>query len=508
MEKGFASYEIGTDTKVLSPFIDMTLTHDAAEEYTLPDYYPEIRRVLSVTARALPESKYLSENKMECGGTVTFCILYVGDDGKITSAPYAFAYTASTALPQSNPKLSCITADTRAESPSCRVLAPRRISLKTRLKTRILADKMADCEERVSAADSSKITPADELAMERKKEKLKSAFRTSAAYTGSVSGAVNEQAALTPISCDGVVHISSARAMSDAVAVRGEAVISVLCATDDGRYITLKGKEPIEASIPCDGASDGDMARAWGLCAASGAKVSDTMPGRLDWEMEYDLGVEAVGERYAQVTRDLYSTEYETDVTFGETEILSPLAAFMGNVSCDGSAPLESAGAQLICANAEAVADKLDVSKGRGVVSGTCTVKAVLGGDEIRTAELAIPFTCEWDISQGGAPEGGECVSRCDVRVIGLGARVDGDKLLVNGEIGISVMMLSKNKSRAVAAAVIDRGAPIVRRDNEIKLYYPEKDDTMWSIAKKYHVPMADLERENGAEITGTAVIL
>ena len=47
--------------KLLKISDDTQLNHEVSEEFSLPDYVPEIRKLLVVRACALPESKYISQ---------------------------------------------------------------------------------------------------------------------------------------------------------------------------------------------------------------------------------------------------------------------------------------------------------------------------------------------------------------------------------------------------------------------------------------------------------------
>ena len=55
---------------------DTQMTSEVSEEFSLPDYVPEVRKVLTVRASALPEQKYLSDTTLEFSGTRRKCALF------------------------------------------------------------------------------------------------------------------------------------------------------------------------------------------------------------------------------------------------------------------------------------------------------------------------------------------------------------------------------------------------------------------------------------------------
>lgn len=72
---------------------DTENTVDVSEDFVLPDYCPEVRRVLGVTARASVGGKYLSGEELEADGDVTYTVVYMGGEGEICQSSRTSAYT-------------------------------------------------------------------------------------------------------------------------------------------------------------------------------------------------------------------------------------------------------------------------------------------------------------------------------------------------------------------------------------------------------------------------------
>ena len=116
---------------------DTENTVDVSEDFVLPDYCPEVRRVLGVTARASVGGKYLSGEELEADGDVTYTVVYMGGEGEICQSSQTSAYTGHIPLKTEEGDrftpgdivLSCA-----AEGVNCRVTSPRRITLSSRVK--------------------------------------------------------------------------------------------------------------------------------------------------------------------------------------------------------------------------------------------------------------------------------------------------------------------------------------------------------------------------------------
>ena len=80
---------------VTVPYCDITVSDEVSEEISLADYYPEVRRIVSVIARVIPEGKFMSGNTVECDGAVSFIVTYLGEDRTLAAVPFTVAYSVT-----------------------------------------------------------------------------------------------------------------------------------------------------------------------------------------------------------------------------------------------------------------------------------------------------------------------------------------------------------------------------------------------------------------------------
>ena len=57
--------------------LDRILTQDITQELSLPDYQPEIKRLLRVNATIQPPTRYIGGGNIEFSGNVDFTVLYL-----------------------------------------------------------------------------------------------------------------------------------------------------------------------------------------------------------------------------------------------------------------------------------------------------------------------------------------------------------------------------------------------------------------------------------------------
>ena len=116
--------------------VKKTDVREVTAEYTLPDYLPDITRLLRVSAKATVPEKYPGAGNTEYDGKVIFDVVYSTGDGEIRCAVFDSEYSGSFPTPEAD-DFSCITISANAETASCRLGSPRKLTLKCKLPVSI-----------------------------------------------------------------------------------------------------------------------------------------------------------------------------------------------------------------------------------------------------------------------------------------------------------------------------------------------------------------------------------
>jgi hypothetical protein len=64
-----------------------TLFAECAEDFVLPDYLPEIRKLIRVDALPVSTGHFVGSEEVEFAGQVRYTLLYTDAEGKLTSVP-------------------------------------------------------------------------------------------------------------------------------------------------------------------------------------------------------------------------------------------------------------------------------------------------------------------------------------------------------------------------------------------------------------------------------------
>ena len=508
------------------PFPVHNLTTEVAGDFTLPDYQPEIKRLLRIGVNLLPPNR-LSGDTSEITGMMDYFVLYVGQDDGVYCAPLSTEYRMgeeanwdTAGMPAGMPAairepMTCI-CDLSYEVPVGRVTAPRRLHIRCKVKARV--ETYGECPLR---AEGSEEDPAAEI--------LTATTRVGRLYRELGEPlALQDDVILAPadgemrvICAEGRVMMTEAAAASGEVQCRGEVTVKLtLCPAENGfsfgddsrepavtpELTVLHRKIPFTHSIRIEGVTPDCTAMACGYCT----EISVLME---EGHLHVDLGVvcEARAQKNEAVSyvKDLYSTRRKGECRYAAYPTRRALRALNGNFTLSDSLPLSEAGidpaARVVDVTATAIPQELvsDPGKLRSVLTGKCLCHLLLLRDgEYATAEMELPFRYEFDdqslLRADTAGKGDTAPStRFDgcVTVVNCRARMDGERVGIDAELAVAI----RSHMPAPFSALTDftHGGEITRRRGEYVVCFPAADDTVWAVAKRYHAPMAALAAAN-----------
>lgn len=453
---------------------------DASEDFSLPDYIPEVRRIVGVQASSTVDGKYMNGEELEVDGSVLYTVIYLGGDGGLCSVPLSTSFDARIPVKSAEGDsfgVDDISLSSLPENVTCRVTAPRRLTLSSKVKLRIFSQRLMDCGEKIEPAEL-----ASTVRLKPKKAGYASVL--SLRYNGECGGEIREREGTKVISAQGSININEAKAAADGIAVSGEARIAVLLLTPDGVYTTAKGRNAVDVVIPCDTAGLLSAA-AYGRCLM--CEIEAAEDGLITWNMEYDIDCDAVKGGESEISVDGYSPDYGEECAFADIAALSCVKGVNGRLSVSGSRQIRP-GMSYAGGWGRAVFDKAERNGGRLVLTGNAYVTSVLCGDgEAVGEECVIPvkYECDGDsVSDSGAP----MVCKCEIAVCDTSGRCDGETLNVTAELSINGVFLAENGVRYLSQMNLDTSAPVAKKKNVIRICVPDKTEDEWDIMKRYRV--------------------
>ncbi len=508
------------------PILDKVLTTEVSGDYSLPDYQPEIKRLLRIGVNVLPPNRFAGSNGTELGGTMDYYVLYMGHDGGIYCAPLSAEYrmeaqpdgTASGGMTEAGEPMVCL-CDAVAETPVGRVTAPRRLNIRCKIRAGVKLygecplDGMGD---------------GDDATLER----LMDEAEVGRLYWGMGDPLPLQDDVILPpaegemrvVCAEGQVMVTEATPALGLVNCRGEVTVKLtLCPAETAEAFAsdtaveaktppaltvLQRKLPFSQAVAVEGVTPACTATACGYCTDLAVQMEE---GHLHLDLGLLNEVRAQKNETVPYVRDLYSTRREGVCRHTAYPAELAVRTLNGNFTLSDSLPLTELAidpaARVADVTAAAMPEELtaDAAKGRCLLTGKCRCHLLLLKDgEYTSADMTLPFRYEFD-DQTLARDGGTAERHFDgnVTVVNCRARMDGERVGVDAELAVALR--THTPAPFTALSDVELGEEVTRRRGEYVVCFPAPTDSVWSVAKRYHAPMAALTAANNLPAGGKA---
>ena len=479
---------------------------EVSEDYTLPDYRPEIRRVVGVRGTAAVDGKYLSGEELEADGSVTWNVAYLDPEGRLCEVSETTSFGARLpARSDPSPGTSAsgagegdrfgtgdliLTAD--AENAGCRVTGPRRVTLSARVRLGLLSQKPADM-----SLNTEELPPECAASVRRKTKRVGTARMSEVRGSFEVSGEIREKEGRIA-GAQGTVCVTETKIEGDRLSFCGDAMVTVLLAREDpqtGReeYLITRGRARTEESIAVP-AENTALRR-----AAVFPKVilteleTDPQSGVIRWRMEYDADAALIRQGESEVTEDAYSPDIATKSEERSCLSLSATAVRNGRLTLTGRFRT-GRGAEFLGGWGTADPGKCAVQGGKAQTAGSVKLTLLTRtGDEIGADEVTLPLRYEWEALPGADDADEDLLSgRLEAGVAEISARPaeteSGIEWTVTAELWIAAAVLRAEPVRGTVRLIPAQEEEPPRK-NVIRVYVPEPDETPWDVEKRFRLP-------------------
>ena len=483
----------GLAARLQIPISDKSVVTELSGDFVLPDYQPEIKRLLRVVAAVLPPSKYISDREAELAGGIDYYVYYLGSDNMPYCAPLTTEYKINMPFDSDstdgNELLHPVGggAVILPDMISGRVTAPRKLNIKCRLKSRIQVFGDMPIEDGYShGEDGLQVLRGSAVASECLRGVGDIVRVSDEMICDSREGDVRV------ISAEGRALMSEVSAIEDAVACRGELYLKLLlCKEDEGvPYVSVR-KLPLSTTVPLEGARSVDSACAKGSVCELNVTVEE---GRILMESGVMIEAQVAHPEVVEYVKDVYSISRQSENSYKSVSFPSDMVAFGGNFTLSDSLSLDESGiphgARIIDACGRAAVEEYSFEDGKCAIIGKASFSMLTEKDgEFGSYEIDMPFS--YRIS--AKSEVSEAICECEV--ISVRARADGERVGIDAEIGIVGSAYAIKTEKMLSNASF--GDEMASQRGEIVVCYPSNEDTLWSVAKRYGAAVERLKNSN-----------
>ena len=435
---------------------ELTLTQEETAETIVPDYCPDIARIIETTGKVFLHSREMRDGRAEISGTVRVTVLYTPEgEGGIRTLEFAMPFTVETDG-RSLPDCAALLADTEPELLETRMLNPRKVFTHCKLVTRLTG------YQRRPLCFCTDAEAGPELCIEKKQEQQHAIVLT---HIAEKDFTFSEQMDLSP-GREGAAEILTSRVNSTVTETKivgskllfkGIFTVSLLYRTADGRCCGASGELPFSQILEVEGAPEG---------AEPSVRLQFTGA-----DLQVD-GADAEGREIA-VTLYLHATALLRQTQ--ELTLLSDLYSTAYDLTYD-AAPLE-------------------LTSFREQFTRRQTVREVLEIGVVADSILALSVTCgAVSVSREGA---GVCPEEVQGSLTDRGIEV-------RFPVDFRAEAAQRVKRVCVSAGKINTDAPKETTGApSLVLRCLGKQETAWDLAKRYNTTIGVILAANQLETEG-----
>ena len=466
-------------------------------QLNLPDYCTDIKRILKCCVEPGISSVSLKGEKLSASGGVTIRLIYVNDDDKTDCYESRADLDVSTEI-NGNLQNVTVTACCKTDYVNCRAMSQRRVYV------------------------SGSVTVNFSVLEERKKEFLseckedhiqlkKSAFKSrNIICQAEKSFDLNETVSLESDKPDiGKILFANAFAVVDSkktvtgkMLIKGELVCDVVYCPDkgDNKMLKLRHTMPISQIIDLAGADEKSscMLNLSVMRLMVNSKADSTGKNRL---LEIAAKISALAKcsetKEFSCVLDSYSTKCELETENETVDFCVPVAEINETRTVRKSFELQKGIKEICSIKAEDVSTKITFNENRAVVSfSALLIVLYLDSKGVPScAEKSFEFEYEPNLPVKNVKLSGEI---CGVVKDVSGLITGKDSFEVSADVFLQGEICQQTEERVVKNITVDESKEGTKENSALIIYYPQKGEKLWDIAKKYNTTVVLLKEENG----------
>ncbi len=461
-----------------------TLEQSIDTDFTLPDYYPEITKILKCLQEISILSKQCSDGKLNIGGQVVLTLMYVGSDEQINSFTHTYPFSKSVDVDNADGEL--VNVMPKIAYLNTKAVAPRKVEIHGSASLNVTVSKIEKIW--VVASDDSEgvysrkedITASIPVGVVKKSTFIDDEINIP--QTKPTIGKILRYWA-RPV-------ISECKNVSGKTVIKGDVDIDLLyCPSDSKKPILITERKGFSQIV--DSVNDGEE-----CCFISKVKV-DSIELRpktsLDGEVrtvnfEVKLSLELIC--YENVTQtvitDAFTTKYQADIKQCEIKIENLVDEISENFVCkktfDFSGGLLSEVYDTWC---DAVVEHTAFDGNNMLISGNVNVHILGTDNDGQPVYFERSLDCEYKAELDNKFDEYCCCP--EITVAAVNCSLNGDAGVdISVELSVKAKVIAIKSINAVTSITVDIDDMLQQDNNAAIVLYFAENESVWSIAQKY----------------------
>lgn len=466
-------------------------------DVTLPDYCPDIMRILRCTITPGIATAGASGDRVTAEGTAVVRVIYVSDSGRISCYEQTVPFSKSINVSGLEENV-CVRAVASTQYCNCRAVNQRRADIHgcIAISFTVTAIKKQEILCGVNGAG---------VQLRKKSMKISDMIcRLEKMFVLNEVKELDEDspAVLRILHTRACARVSEVKAITNKILLKGEVWAKITYCTDDGQVCCVEHTMPISQIIEAEGIDENtNNCVHLDVCSFEAVPKADSAGEMklMDITARVTAFVTACCEKELETVCDAYSTEYEADCEKQMMSLETLSGTFSDICLCRGTIEAPEAVADITDVWCTGVTEKSFIVSGKVKISGSLSVCVLYQSADSQPcmAEKSIDYEYERDVSVQGANARcepwvypGECVASAG----GSG------KIEIKAEINISAEIYEINEDRIISNISVDESKTRQSTAAALTIYYSEEGESVWNIARRYNTTVEAVMNENNLD--------
>ncbi len=491
-------HKISGDTVIINEvFSDSVVEKVLQTDFTLPDYCPDIGKILKCRATPRITVRTLTASSLEIEGITRIDVIYLdGRDKHIRSCDHEIPFSAS--IPFSDyPEKAEQKLEVKVEYVNCRAISQRRVDIRgaISIRTKITARKNTEILSDAQGAG---------IRLRRKSFDISSCIghiQTPFTISEALELASGKPPIASVIRSSAYIKAAECKAIANKLIIKGEAILRIVYTTEpDGGVESMEYSLPFNQFIDMQGVNDSCISD----CSVNVTSLEINL--RTDSDGEYrrinaDIRAVADVSSYIQHEITVVCDAYSVDCELRAERQFLPLEKFLGNFSIKNTAALNIEFEKEISRILDIWCEPGDFTsavRGNSIaVSGNITLCAIAGctDDDKEYSERTVKFECTIPMNEA-VHEGNANISvyiqNCSYTMAGASV------IAVKCEIECNASVRESVKIACITD--IEPDETKVKNHTEepaLVVYYASSGEELWDIAREHNASVETIKTEN-----------
>lgn len=484
-----------------SVFSIETVFNESAEQpididFTLPDYYADISKILKCRAVSRISSKSISGNTVSAEGCITVSVIYCGTDNCISSYEYQYPFskTFDTGI---NTDGTCLVVKTKCEYINCRAVTSRKIDIHgaagiyvtlTRRKHTDVVSDVDDCNIELLRGSIPATVPmgvADKYLILEEEIELGSG-QPDIRYV---------------IRYDAEASVTDNKILAGKAVVKGDMIVKILYSAENGVTQTVRCRLPFSQLIEIDGITDQCDCDSKVYIAHLEIKPRSSASGecrRFSLCAKLLITSECCCNNDVDVILDAYSRKYEADIS--KNEVCFNKICDNVNQTFNCKKNIEFTNGEISTVSdmwCDVKTDSVRFESGNMVVKGTVTAYIIAQNSE----EVPIFYEKSIEFDYTHPMNVGEGNFKCspNITVTGSNYTLTGnDSMELRVDLNICAAIYKINDLPLIVDIKVKEDKPINKLNHgAMTVYFASEGENIWDIARRYFANVEEIKEIN-----------